>query len=162
MIPVGTMADSQNPPQVDPILEELGSSRALVLVGFRASRQCEFEAELVIQVLVLLILSFWVSYYLKVRRIRSVHETIIGLFAGRSTPGLCPALLETTIANAPVGIGMFVGFIVRLTPGVVIQSMISFKSSILLNVLLPPIILSSGYQLKQVRGAPFSCRHSGN
>lgn len=35
------------------------------------------------QVLLLLILSFWVSYYLKVRRIRSVHETIVALFAGK-------------------------------------------------------------------------------
>jgi len=33
--------------------------------------------------LLLLVLSFWVSYYLKVRRIRSVHETIVALFAGK-------------------------------------------------------------------------------
>lgn len=31
----------------------------------------------------LLILSFWVSYYLKVRRIKSIHETIVALFAGQ-------------------------------------------------------------------------------
>jgi hypothetical protein len=37
------------------------------------------------QVLLLLILSFWVSYYLKVRRIRSIHETIVALFAGTSS-----------------------------------------------------------------------------
>lgn len=36
------------------------------------------------QVLLLLILSFWVSYYLKVRRIRSIHETIIAMFSGAS------------------------------------------------------------------------------
>lgn len=81
-----------------------------------------------LQVLLLLILSFWVSYYLKVRRIRSIHETIVALFAG-----------------------MAVGLLVRLAPGNVVQDMISFKSTILLNVLLPPIILNSGYQLKQVR-----------
>mgnify|MGYP001596810500 FL=1 len=74
-----------------------------------------------------MILSFWVSYYLKVRRIRSIHETIVALFAG-----------------------MCVGLLVRLAPGNVVQDMISFKSTILLNVLLPPIILNSGYQLKQV------------
>ncbi|GAA5917341.1 hypothetical protein JCM6882_001086 [Rhodosporidiobolus microsporus] len=77
-------------------------------------------------VLLLLILSFWVSYYLKVRRIRSVHETIVAMFAG-----------------------MFVGALVRLSPGHVVQSMIAFRSTILLNVLLPPIILNSGYMLKQ-------------
>lgn len=45
------------------------------------------------QVLLLLILSFWVSYYLKVRRIRSIHETIVALFSGaftRPLPGFCP------------------------------------------------------------------------
>jgi solute carrier family 9 (sodium/hydrogen exchanger), member 6/7 len=45
---------------------------------------------------------------------------------------------------------MCVGLLVRLAPGNVVQDMISFKSTILLNVLLPPIILNSGYQLKQV------------
>ncbi|GAA5972160.1 hypothetical protein JCM8115_007141, partial [Rhodotorula mucilaginosa] len=93
---------------LDPEVEELWSSRALLLV------------------LLLLILSFWVSYYLKVRRIRSIHETIVALFSG-----------------------MLVGALVRLAPGHVVQDMIAFKSTILLNVLLPPIILNSGYQLKQ-------------
>ncbi|GAA5843289.1 hypothetical protein JCM11251_007279, partial [Rhodosporidiobolus azoricus] len=93
---------------LSPEIEELWSSRALLLV------------------LLLLILSFWVSYYLKVRRIRSVHETIVAMFAG-----------------------MFVGALVRLSPGHVVQSMIAFRSTILLNVLLPPIILNSGYMLKQ-------------
>ncbi|KAM0751512.1 sodium/hydrogen exchanger [Meredithblackwellia eburnea MCA 4105] len=96
------------PITLDPEVEELWSSRALLIV------------------LLLLILSFWVSYYLKVRRIRSIHETIVALFAG-----------------------MAVGLLVRLSPGKVVQDMISFKSTILLNVLLPPIILNSGYQLKQ-------------
>ncbi|GAA5969406.1 hypothetical protein JCM3765_000459 [Sporobolomyces pararoseus] len=95
-------------PPLDPEVEELWSSRALLLVLF------------------LLVLSFWVSYYLKVRRIRSIHETLVAMFAG-----------------------MCVGAIVRIAPGHVVQSMIAFKSTILLNVLLPPIILNSGYQLKQ-------------
>jgi hypothetical protein len=33
----------------------------------------------------------------------------------------------------------------------VVQNMISFKSTIMLNVLLPPIILASGYDLKEVQ-----------
>jgi sodium/hydrogen exchanger-like protein 6/7 len=58
----------------------------------------------VLLVLLLLILSFWVSYYLKVRRIKSVHETLVALFAGG-----------------------FIGLIVRLSPGTVVQNMISFS-----------------------------------
>ncbi|EGG03064.1 uncharacterized protein MELLADRAFT_117394 [Melampsora larici-populina 98AG31] len=98
------------PPEIhlDPEVEELWSSRALLLV------------------LVLLILSFWVSYYLKIRRIKTIHETLVALFAG-----------------------MVIGLIVRLSPGEVVQNMISFKTTIMLNVLLPPIILASGYDLKE-------------
>jgi sodium/hydrogen exchanger-like protein 6/7 len=58
----------------------------------------------VLLVLLLLILSFWVSYYLKVRRIKSVHETLVALLAGA-----------------------FVGLVVRLSPGTVVQNMISFS-----------------------------------
>ncbi|KAH9821316.1 Sodium/hydrogen exchanger family-domain-containing protein [Melampsora americana] len=100
--------DIPNEIHLDPEVEELWSSRALLLV------------------LVLLILSFWVSYYLKIRRIKTIHETLVALFAG-----------------------MVIGLIVRLSPGEVVQNMISFKTTIMLNVLLPPIILASGYDLKE-------------
>ncbi|PLW33694.1 hypothetical protein PCASD_10307 [Puccinia coronata f. sp. avenae] len=102
--------EQPKPPEIhlDPEVEELWSSRALLLV------------------LVLLILSFWVSYYLKIKRIKTIHETLVALFAG-----------------------MVIGLIVRLSPGEVVQNMISFKSTIMLNVLLPPIILASGYDLKE-------------
>ncbi|KAG0141039.1 hypothetical protein CROQUDRAFT_664372 [Cronartium quercuum f. sp. fusiforme G11] len=100
--------DKPNEIHLDPEVEELWSSRALLLV------------------LVLLILSFSVSYYLKVRRIKTIHETLVALFSG-----------------------MVIGLIVRLSPGEVVQNMISFKSTIMLNVLLPPIILASGYDLKE-------------
>jgi hypothetical protein len=46
--------------------------------------------------------------------------------------------------------GMIVGLIIRLSPGVLIQSMVSFKYSVFFNFLLPPIILNSGYELHQV------------
>ncbi|GAA98722.1 uncharacterized protein L969DRAFT_92119 [Mixia osmundae IAM 14324] len=95
-------------PELDPETEELWSSRALLLV------------------LLLLILSFWTAYYLKVRKIKSVHETIVATFAG-----------------------MFVGFVIRVLPGDAIQGMLTFKSTIMLNVLLPPIILNSGFELRQ-------------
>ncbi|PWN20709.1 sodium/hydrogen exchanger [Microstroma glucosiphilum] len=77
-------------------------------------------------VLFLLIFSFFASYYLRVKRITAIHETIVGLFAG-----------------------MLVGAILRIGPGEQVQQMLSFSNTIMLNVLLPPIILASGYDLRQ-------------
>lgn len=45
---------------------------------------------------------------------------------------------------------MFVGLIIRVSPGLIIQDMVTFKHSYFFNLLLPPIILNSGYELKQV------------
>lgn len=88
-------------------------------------------------VLLLLIGSFWTSYYLKVKRITAVHETIVGLFAG-----------------------MFVGAALRIGPGEEVQKMLSFSNTIMLNVLLPPIILASGYDLRQVSRRMVFAMHS--
>lgn len=44
---------------------------------------------------------------------------------------------------------MVVGFIVRLAPGHLIREMLTFKHTLFFNLLLPPIILASGYELKQ-------------
>ncbi|KAI0262726.1 Sodium/hydrogen exchanger family-domain-containing protein [Gloeopeniophorella convolvens] len=74
----------------------------------------------------LLILSLWTSYYLQIKRIRAVHETVVS-----------------------IGAGMVVGFIVRLAPGHLIREMLTFKHTLFFNLLLPPIILNSGYELKQ-------------
>ena len=52
-------------------------------------------------VCLLLILSLWTSYYLQIKRIRAVHETVVSIFAG-----------------------MFVGLIVRLAPGTMIRDML--------------------------------------
>jgi len=52
-------------------------------------------------VCVLLILSLWTSYYLQIKRIRVIHETLVSIFAG-----------------------MFVGLIVRLAPGNMIRDML--------------------------------------
>ena len=52
-------------------------------------------------VCMLLILSLWTSYYLQIRRIRAVHETVVSIFAG-----------------------MFVGLVVRLAPGTMIREML--------------------------------------
>lgn len=45
-------------------------------------------------VCVLLIISLWTSYYLQIKRIRAVHETLVSIFAG-----------------------MAVGMVIRLVPG---------------------------------------------
>ncbi|KAF5326457.1 hypothetical protein D9611_000965 [Ephemerocybe angulata] len=77
-------------------------------------------------VCMLLILSLWTSYYLQIKRIRAVHETLVSIFAG-----------------------MFVGLVVRLAPGTMIREMLTFKHTLFFNLLLPPIILNSGFELKQ-------------
>ncbi|PAV15983.1 sodium hydrogen exchanger [Pyrrhoderma noxium] len=77
-------------------------------------------------VCMLLILSLWTSYYLQIKRIRAIHETLVSIVAG-----------------------MFVGFVVRLAPGHIIREMLTFRHTLFFNLLLPPIILNSGYELKQ-------------
>lgn len=74
----------------------------------------------------LLILSLWTSYYLQIKRIKTIHETLVSVFAG-----------------------MFVGLVVRLAPGTMIREMLTFKHTLFFNLLLPPIILNSGFELKQ-------------
>lgn len=51
---------------------------------------------------------------------------------------------------AKVRIGMAVGLIIRVTPGRSIQDSVSFDYQFFFNLLLPPIILASGYELHQV------------
>ncbi|VVT46689.1 uncharacterized protein SAPINGB_P001338 [Magnusiomyces paraingens] len=76
--------------------------------------------------IILLIGSLWTSYYLQQKRIQAVHETVISIFSG-----------------------MVVGLIIRILPGHFIQEHVSFNYSYFFNLLLPPIILNSGYELHQ-------------
>ncbi|CUS23786.1 LAQU0S11e04258g1_1 [Lachancea quebecensis] len=76
--------------------------------------------------LFLLISALWSSYFLTQRRIKAVHETVLSIFYG-----------------------MVVGLIIRLSPGHYIQDAVTFNSSYFFNILLPPIILNSGYELNQ-------------
>ena len=45
---------------------------------------------------------------------------------------------------------MVVGLVIRITPGTAIQDTVSFDYQFFFNLLLPPIILASGYELHQV------------
>ena len=48
-------------------------------------------------------------------------------------------------------VGMIVGLTLRLTSSTFIQSVVSFDYQFFFNLLLPPIILASGYELHQVQ-----------
>lgn len=77
-------------------------------------------------VIMLLIAALFTSYILQQRKIQAVHETVVSIFAG-----------------------MVVGLIIRVSPGRSIQDSVSFDYQFFFNLLLPPIILASGYELHQ-------------
>ncbi|KAI5294043.1 monovalent cation:H+ antiporter, CPA1 (nhx1), partial [Ascosphaera acerosa] len=74
----------------------------------------------------LLIIALFTSYFLQQRRIQAVHETVLSIFGG-----------------------MIVGLIIRASPGTWIQDAVTFDYQFFFNLLLPPIILASGYELNQ-------------
>ncbi|KND92132.1 putative Na(+)/H(+) antiporter C15A10.06 [Tolypocladium ophioglossoides CBS 100239] len=76
--------------------------------------------------IMLLIIAFFTSYMLQMKKVTAVHETVISIFAG-----------------------MTVGLVLLVTSGDSIRNLISFDYQIFFNLLLPPIILSSGYELHQ-------------
>ncbi|KAL7626391.1 monovalent cation:H+ antiporter, CPA1 (nhx1) [Parahypoxylon ruwenzoriense] len=76
--------------------------------------------------IMLLIIAFFTSYMLQQKRVQAVHETVISIFAG-----------------------MTVGLILRVSTGHSIRQLVSFDYQIFFNLLLPPIILNSGYELHQ-------------
>jgi len=74
----------------------------------------------------LLIVALFTSYILHTRKIQAVHETVLSIFAG-----------------------MVVGLILRLTAVASVRDVVSFDYQMFFNLLLPPIILSAGYELHQ-------------
>lgn len=93
----------------------------------------------------LLITALFTSYMLQQKKIQAVHETVISIFAGQFN--ILPiACIRDSYPNA----GMLVGLIIRVTPGRAIQDSVSFDYQFFFNLLLPPIILASGYELHQV------------
>lgn len=85
-----------------------------------------FSSWAIFILLFLLAAALWTSYYLQQHRISSVHETVLSIFYG-----------------------MVVGLVIRILPGHYIQDYVTFNSSYFFNVLLPPIILNSGFELNQ-------------
>ncbi|TVY50886.1 Endosomal/prevacuolar sodium/hydrogen exchanger [Lachnellula cervina] len=76
--------------------------------------------------IMLLITALFTSYILQQKKVEAVHETVISIFAG-----------------------MTVGLVLRVSSGTSIQNLVSFDYQIFFNLLLPPIILASGYELHQ-------------
>lgn len=76
--------------------------------------------------IMLLIIALFASYMLQHKKIQVVHETVLSIFAG-----------------------MAAGLVIRLTEGTFIQATVSFDYQFFFNLLLPPIILASGYELHQ-------------
>lgn len=100
--------------------------------------------------IVLLIVAFFTSYQLQQRKVTAVHETVISIFAGELLPSLRPPSLGTRpCPETDGGPGMTVGLVLRVSAGDSIRDLVSFDYQIFFNLLLPPIILSSGYELHQ-------------
>ncbi|ORY02316.1 sodium/hydrogen exchanger [Basidiobolus meristosporus CBS 931.73] len=76
----------------------------------------------------LMLLILWISYFLKRKEVRMIHESVVSIF-----------------------VGMLVGLVIRFGPTTTLRNLMTFDSGFFLNLILPPIILNSGYELKRNR-----------
>ncbi|CAG8949443.1 hypothetical protein HYFRA_00005073 [Hymenoscyphus fraxineus] len=95
-------------------------------IGPDTSQREIFSSWALFIMIMLLITALFTSYMLQQKKVEAVHETVISIFAG-----------------------MTVGLILRVSNGDSIQNLVSFDYQIFFNLLLPPIILASGYELHQ-------------
>ncbi|KAI7869947.1 Sodium/hydrogen exchanger family-domain-containing protein [Spinellus fusiger] len=104
----------------------LDSTAAFEVVPEEPAEDEMYSSWALLILMTLLMGALWTSYYLQQRKIRAVHETVISIMAG-----------------------MIVGLVIKLAPGTIIQRMVQFNEGYFFNLLLPPIILNSGYELKR-------------
>lgn len=76
----------------------------------------------------LLLVTLFLSYVLKRTRIQNVHESVVSLI-----------------------LGMIAGLSIRLGAASEIQKMVTFDHRYFFNLLLPPIIVYSGYDINMVQ-----------
>lgn len=117
----------------------------LVVAPAEAGQKEIFSSWALFILITLLILALFTSYILQSKKIQAVHETVISIIAGRY-----PIFHPARIIGAYLCIGMFVGLVIRVSPGSAIQDSVTFNYQFFFNLLLPPIILASGYELHQV------------
>lgn len=98
----------------------------MILIEPDSSQKEIFSSWALFILIMLLIVALFTSYMLQQKKVQAIHETVISIFAG-----------------------MTVGLILRISTGTSIQSLVSFDYQVFFNLLLPPIILASGYELHQ-------------
>lgn len=116
----------------------------LIYIAPDSSQKEIFSSWALFILIMLLIVALFTSYLLQIKKVEAVHETSISIFAGKLV------ILIKVVCRAHTNkLGMTIGLILRVSAGNSIQSLVSFDEQIFFNLLLPPIILASGYELHQ-------------